>query len=198
MLTQLEQRLNRLHAALDDASAGAVPLFQWQQEGSDQHIVDFSQSRSTAQLANILGVLIGNIASLKDHLKAWCQENNRTFNGEKLIDTNRDVAVIHDLWNRDKHGALSRPRSGYRPMLQHITQSIEVSSLNGEGSSLEGITDTETGETRLRPGPNSKLALVVDAEIVDESGEPLGMLLNVCDRAIDAWTSAFKIAGFTQ
>ena len=38
---------------------------------------------------------------------------------DQLIDSNRDVAIIHDLRNLDKHAELNRPsRSGLSPRLQ--------------------------------------------------------------------------------
>ena len=48
-------------------------------------------------------MLLNNIACLKDHLKSWCKKNNKPFAGDQLINSNRDVAIIHDLWNLDKH-----------------------------------------------------------------------------------------------
>src|SRR5215470_6309926 len=85
--------------------------------------VDFSQGTDQATAANRVSLLINNIACLKDHLKSWCKRNGKPFTGDQLIDSNRDVAIIHDLWNLDKHAELNRPsRSGLSPRLAQPPQ----------------------------------------------------------------------------
>src|SRR5260221_1547863 len=80
--------------------------------------VDFTEGTDRATAANRISMLVNNIACLKDHLKAWCKKNGKPFTGDQLIDSNRDVAIIHDLWNLDKHAELNRPsRSVISPRL---------------------------------------------------------------------------------
>lgn len=196
MLTELELRIERLRAALSDATLAEVPPFRWDQLSETNYRIDFSQTRSPAQIANLAAALIANVACLKDHLKAWCERTGHHFEGDSLIDSDRDVALIHDLWNRDKHFKLDRPRSGTKPILSNLTQEVEIASLDGTaGSSIEGLIDSHTGEVRMKAGPNSRISLVVDGEIIDESGAPLGKLSEVCARAIASWTRVLRAAG---
>ena len=146
-------------------------------------------------MENLLATLIANVASLKDHLKVWCVEHGLTFPGDKLIEGELAVALVHDLWNRDKHGALDRPRSGHRPLVRDVHQSLAVEPVDGPGSSVESRFNPDTGETRVFAGPNTRLSLVIDGEIVDESGSKLGSLLETCSRALDAWESTITTCG---
>lgn len=157
--------------------------------------VEFRDDRSESELANLVASLLASIASIKDHLNVWCEANGASAPGDALINSNLAVALVHDLWNRDKHGALTRPRSGYQPYLSSVEQSLQVEPVSGPGSSLEVRLDTLTGETRAFPGPNTRLSLVVDGEILDETGKSLGSLLSTCNEALEAWMSTLERAG---
>ena len=146
-------------------------------------------------MENVLATLVANVASLKDHLKVWCATQSIASPGDGLIDSDISVALIHDLWNRDKHCALSRPRSGHKPLIQDVHQSLSVEPIDGPGSSVEGRFDPETGETRVVAGPNTKLSLVIDGEIVDESGMKLGGVLQTCTKALDSWEATMAACG---
>lgn len=195
-LDQLQARLLRLHASVASASTFEIPVFQSPRlVGSGTFSVEFTDGRSLADMENVLALLIANVASLKDHLKVWCAEHSVSFPGDTLIKNERAVALIHDLWNRDKHGALDRPRSGCKPLIRDVHQSLGVDPINGLGSSVEGRFNLETGETRVFPGPNTRLSLVIDGEIVDELGNKLGGVLETCATALNAWEKAMTTCG---
>lgn len=100
MQNKLHLRLRRLHEAL-----GQVRTSEFEGPSPRTGMVgntffyelNFSDGISDAAMANCLSLLIANIASLKDHLKSWCQTNSRQFDGDALINSNQDVAIIHDL-----------------------------------------------------------------------------------------------------
>jgi hypothetical protein len=192
-------RLRRLHESVASASTFEIPVFQSPRlVGSGKLNVEFTDGRSLAEMENLLANLIANVASLKDHLKVWCVEHGVTFPGDNLIDDELAVALVHDLWNRDKHGALDRPRSGHRPLVRDVHQSLAVEPIDGPGSSIEGRFNPETGETRIFAGPNTRLSLVIDGEIVDESGVKLGLVLETCSNALDAWQRTMSACGVPQ
>jgi len=132
--------------------------------------------------------LLNNIACLKDHLKAWCNKNGKAFTGEGLINNNQDVAIIHDLWNLDKHAESNRPsRSGLSPRFQ----SPPVAAIVPKGSSF--VLDFKMVDGRLR----SQASLRIAAIVVDEHGNSLGSLEDIALRAVTAWEAELGKAGVT-
>ncbi len=120
MLDELDPRIRRMHHALGQLENSDLSSITCERgvtaDGYCYVEVDFSKGTTEEGLANLVGSVIANIASIKDHLRLWCKKNGRSFDGEVLINTNRDVAIIHDLWNLDKHGQLDHtPRSGHSP-----------------------------------------------------------------------------------
>jgi hypothetical protein len=135
--------------------------------------------------------LLNNVACLKDHLKAWCNKNGKPFTGEDLINNNRDVAIIHDLWNLDKHAELNRPsRSKLSPRLAQAAHSSLMFKGGPEPASVTiplfqgGVIQT-TGAASLR----------ISAGVVDKDGNGLGDLEAIALRAVAAWEAEFVKAG---
>jgi hypothetical protein len=108
---------------------------------------DFTKVEKPATTANRVSTLVNNIACLKDYLKAWCKKNGRPFTGDQLIDGNRDVAIIHDLWNLDKHAELNRPsRSGLSPrFLQPAHTTLEFKITTAEETPMLTIPVSAVG-----------------------------------------------------
>jgi hypothetical protein len=103
-LDQLQARLRRLHASLASTSTLEIPVFQSPRlVGAGTFSVEFTDGRSAAEMENVLATLVANVASLKDHLKEWCVTQSIASPGDRLIDSDLSVALVHDLWNRDKH-----------------------------------------------------------------------------------------------
>lgn len=200
MLDLLDRKIRQMHQAL-----GALEnsdLSQIKTDYSESAIgfyrgVDFNQGQTEAQLANTATLLIANIASIKDHLKAWCLEHGKAFEGDRLIDGNFDVGTIHDLWNIDKHSKLNRPpRSGHTPKLNGLKQNLQVSTGSANGPSSASFTmDPITGKMKVQTTGGGKVTLVIDAEIVDENGELMGDFVGICERATSAWESALANVG---
>ena len=157
--------------------------------------IDFGQGRDPVELEYIAFGLIVNIASVKDHLKAWCSRAGHAFEGDLLINTNRAVALVHDLSNTDKHAVLNRSRSGARPRLSDIRQSMVLSSGTAPGSGALFTFDPTTGHSRVETVGGGSVALVVDARVIDEHGVFLGWLQALCEEAIATWESACQKAG---
>src|ERR1700688_3124198 len=119
----IEQKLEQLYAALRElqVTEKLSSIKPNVKRVGNEYLtsIDFTKGADRATAANRVSLLLNNIACLKDHLKAWCKKNGKPFTGDQLIDSNRDVAIIHDLWNLDKHAELNRPsRSGLSFRLQ--------------------------------------------------------------------------------
>lgn len=107
-----------------------------------------------------------------------------------MVDSNREAAIVHDLWNLDKHAELNRPpRSALSPRLLYPPHSSIV--VKGESGMVNipvvGGPIQVKGEASLR----------IVASVVDKDGNPLGELEDICEKAIVAWEAEFKKVGLT-
>src|ERR1035438_9343683 len=130
-LTALDLKIRQMHAALgalsDGDISGITVQFGVRSDGLRYLSINPNQGTSPQETMNVASQLLANIACLKDHLKVWCEKNGKTFNGEKLINSNMDVAIVHDLWNSDKHGKYDRPsRSKRDPQLTGLTRAFRL------------------------------------------------------------------------
>jgi hypothetical protein len=199
MLDLLDRKLRQMHAALGALSSSDLTSIQPQVTRTDTHLyisVDFNQNSDAVALANAASLVVANIASLKDHLKAWCKKQGIAFDGDRLINSNFSVALVHDLWNVDKHAELNtQPRSGHLPRLVGLSTALSISSGPAAGASAFYSVDPRTGKVTTGTMGGGKLEFALVAQIVDEKGAILGDFTQVCVEAAEAWSAALKTAG---
>lgn len=158
--------------------------------------VDFNQNSDEIALANSAFLLVTNIASLKDHLKVWCGKQGVAFQGDTLINSNRAVALIHDLWNVDKHAELNvPPRSGIKPKLQNFQTALTIASGTSAGSGAFFSMDPRTGKITTGTSGGGSVQLTLVAQITDETDNVIADFTQTCSEAIEAWSAIFKAAG---
>ena len=158
--------------------------------------MNFNQNSDAVALANAASLVVANIASLKDHLKAWCRKQGVAFDGDKLINANFSVALVHDLWNVDKHAELNTPpRSGHIPKLVGLATALSISAGTEAGASAFYLMDPRTGKVTTGTSGGGKVELALVAQIVDDKDAILGDFTQVCAEAADAWSAALKTAG---
>jgi hypothetical protein len=199
MLDVLDRRIRQMHAALEaleEQDFSSITLQRGTTAQGQYCKVDFAQGTTESGLANIASLIIANIACMKDHLRVWCTKSSSKFDGEDLINTNRDVAIIHDLWNVEKHGQLNRtPRSGHCPRVQNLTRSLRISTGTSAGSSAVLMFNLQTGKPEVRTEGGGSASLVISGDVVDENGVRLGDFETICESATAAWEEALKRAG---
>lgn len=190
MLSTLDMRVRQLHASLYETRSSDLgciePVLNFSPD-SYYCSVDFSNGIDDVKALNSIEQLIANIACLKDHLKEWCRAQNRTFNGDQLIDTDQAVAIVHDLWNRCKHGALDRSRSHKYPRLGRVHRAMQLRP------PVILSVDPETG--KMRQTGRGRAQLVLDAEVLDNAGLIICSLSQVAERALAAWLDELREAG---
>jgi hypothetical protein len=153
--------------------------------------IDFTDGTDRGTAANRVSLLLNNIACLKDHLKSWCKKNGKPSTGDQLIDSNRDVAIIDDLWPLDKHAELNRPsRSKLSPRLAQPAHTSLMFKGGPEPASVtlpffQGGVIQATGAASLR----------ISAGVVDKDGNGLGNVESIALRAVAAWEAEFVKAG---
>ena len=199
MIDVLDRKIRQMHAALAGLATDNLSTIKTQFGEADGFYytkVDFNQDSDEIALANAASLLITNIASMKDHLKVWCNKQGIEFHGDTLINSNLAVALIHDLWNIDKHAELNKPpRSGHTPKLQDLRKSLAISTGTAAGDGAFFSMDPRTGKitTGTTGGGSVQLALV--AKIIDENGNILGDFTSICTQAVDEWAKALTSAG---
>jgi hypothetical protein len=191
----IDQRLARLYVALDELDiTGTLASMKPTTVVSGNRFstsVDFTKVTDEPTAENRVNTLINNIACLKDHLHLWCRNNGKPETGDLLIDSNQDVAIIHDLWNLDKHAELNRrSRSNLSPRLQPAHSTLEFKIASTEETPLLmmsafGGQFQTFGDPRLR----------ITGTVVDKDGNTLGDVEEICLRAIDAWEAEIVRAG---
>lgn len=158
--------------------------------------VSFSDGPTQSELQNSVTILVANIASLKDHLKKWCRQNSSNFDAEAVLTHCHEAALVHDLWNSDKHGGLDRPpRSGLTPKVADLQKALVLSSGTAAGSGAFFTMDPRTGKTEIGGSEGGSVAHKITGRVVDEHGNHLGELEDICEKALEAWVEAMKSAG---
>lgn len=182
----IEQKLEQLYAALEEMQiteklSSIKPMTK--RVGNQVEIsFDFTKGTNTPTAANRVSLLINNTACLKDHLKACCKKNGKPFTGDQLIALNRDVAIIHDLWNLDKHSELNSPsRSGLSPRLLQPRSGLTFKG-GSPGPTMISIPMFKGGPIQT----HGEVSLRISATVVDKDGKPLGDLESICLRAVAA------------
>lgn len=196
MLThdKLALRVKRLRNALNVVRNDDLSTLPVQSERQGPRFTggfDFSKDHDEAQVENAIWTFIASVASLKDHLKDWCNSNGAKFEGDALIDSNRDVAIVHDLWNRDKHSTLKHSRSGLYPELIHTRKCLVLDHRPGQTQARLTFTVTPKG---LEIAATSSF-IGIDGIVVDNTGAKRGSILFIAERAIVAWEQTMVRAG---
>lgn len=197
---ELDLRIRQMHLSLLNLTVGdattITPKVQELAGGGYYCAVDFSEGTTGAGLHNIAEQLVANIARIKDHLKAWCSKAKKPFEGDDLINSNKTVAIVHDLWNTQKHAVLTHPpRSGHRPHLENLQQALGLSS----GEAADGMAvysfDPRTGIPTVHTTDGASAKIVIDADIVDDKGARLGSFATTCEEAVSLWEQALARSG---
>jgi len=196
-MLEINKRLKRIHKSLynlDEDVLLAKPNKTINKDGF--FFIDFSQEKNAEDLEIAVYSVIHNIASIKDHLKEYCNKNSKIFKGDNLINSNSDVAIVHDLWNIDKHAKLNQlSRSGKIPKLIKLSQNLKLSTGVGKNSSVEISFDPKTGKQSMKTTGDASATLNIDAEIIDENNNLLGNLSSICNNAISSWENELKNVG---
>jgi hypothetical protein len=199
MIDTLDRKIRQMHAALAGLATDDLSAIQPQITSEDGYVytkADFNRNSDPIALANAASLLIANIASIKDHLKLWCKKQNMPFQGDALINSNVAVALVHDLWNTDKHAELNTPpRSGHKPRLKDLKTVLSISAGAAAGGGAFFSMDPRTGKVTTGTSGGGTVQLALNAKIVDDVGNVLGDFTQTCAQAVEAWSDALSTAG---
>lgn len=203
-LEDLDRRIRQMHASLDETASEDLSSVRVRPVAEGKPwpggpegwviIADLDGDMDDAQLLNVAEKLVENIARLRDHLKVWCIQSALPFDGDAVINNNRSVALVHDLWNTQKHAELSRPtRSGIKkPQLVRVAKAMRVTQGPTESTHFRLPLD---GSPMFRVSGPGRGELILDGEIQDENGNRVAGFLETCEEAVGHWEAALARAG---
>lgn len=199
VIDTLDRKIRQMHAALSGTKSDNLSSLQVKRGEMATGFycsINLNEGTTDAQLANIASLLVANIACIKDHLKVWCQKQGTSFEGESLINSSQPVALVHDLWNVDKHAELNRPpRSGHKPKLVGLRRVLSISSGPQANSGGFFAFNMNTGKVFSGSSNGGAVQLALTTEIIDENNIKLGEFITVCEQAAAAWEQELKKAG---
>jgi len=199
MIEILDRRIKQMHEALGDvieSDLSAIVVDRRSTAAGFYCELDYSGGMTDIGLMNIADSLVANIACLKDHLKIWCRKTGKTFEGDDLISSDKNVALVHDLWNIAKHVELDRaPRSGHRPRIKNLKRIMRLSSGGQPGAFSSFMFDPFTGQKWVNTQKGGSVSLVITGAVVDEHDTILGDFASICEAAAAAWQDALLQAG---
>ena len=199
MANALERRLSQMLEAFGEIKNPDIEGVEDQRgytpEGKRFVKWDAGYGYSEEGLANAASLIIAKIASLKDHFKIWCRNNHRNFDGDTLINSDKDIAIVHDLWNADKHGELTHSRSGHYPWLDTLSRHVEMTTGDQAGSSAGFTLDSVTGTPKAILSPGGSANIVITGKVLDKSGRTIGDFAQICQRAAASWEDHLRKAG---
>jgi hypothetical protein len=197
--SELDLRVRQLHTSLDSmATEDLSSVVTHSGVANDRFYmsVDFSEGLADADLWNAVDLLLANIGRIRDHLNVWCKQRGRTFAWKAFIQPGTSVALIHDLWNGQKHpGREHGPRSGYWPTLAQMNRSMRLTT--GPGPSSAVMTLGRDGKPMVLTSGGGKAELVIDGDILNADGVKVAGFLETCEAALTAWETALAAEGVT-
>ncbi len=148
---------------------------------------DFRGDKSPEDLVNDAFTLIHNVASLRDHLKKWAQANGRDPKKvDETIRSSRDLCIIMDLWDNDKHGGTRRDggRSTLSPRLDEVDRALRLRPLPRKNS---GVMVQWGQDGRLHASGDGTATVDTSGTVRDAEGQPIGDLQEIVACAVEAW-----------
>lgn len=186
----LAERLGRLNAAIGRVRVADLTRFPAQViQTSRVHGIfqEFSGGATPEELANDALTLVASIGSLKDHLEKWAPRNGRdAAKVAQTIRSSRDLSIIIDLWNRDKHFG-PPPKGGWskrNPRIEAIDRGLRLRSLPKKGS---WVTLQSGMDGQLHRFGDGSAMVETSGKVVDGNGSSLGDLLEIALSATAAW-----------
>jgi hypothetical protein len=194
---QLINRVERIYDAIDQVSESnlaklpAKVLDDGKRVGFMQ---DFSGGLSGPRMENRAHSLLHNIVCLRGYIQKWASDNGHdTSQVQATIENSRELKILQDLYNEEKH---VKPRIGgaskLSPKLVKVKPHMKLETQAKAGSSV--VMTFGPGGVPKVVGNGSAKALI-SGEVIDGSGNRIGDLVELANRALNAWESLLKQYG---
>jgi hypothetical protein len=201
MTRDVHERIHRIYAAvgaIEESNPDELRADVYQSERGVFVHHDFRGGQSDAELLNQASILIYNIANLDAHLRQWARENGVDKSEvEKVFDSSRELKIIKDLSNNDRHPY--PPRNGGRskqsPKLVDINRVLRMQTLPKAGS---WVSMQMGADGRPVFGGDGTHKAVVTGDVVDANNKRIGDLYEIATTAVIAWEQFAVAHGLLQ
>lgn len=186
----LEDRIARIQAALGRTRNADLVRFPARVINTPKcraMFQDFRGGASTEELRNDAFTLIANVASLRDHLKGWARKNGR--DPEKVDETirsSRDLQILMDLWDSDKHGGHRRD-GGYSELAPSLVDVDRALSLRTRAKRNSSVMVQSGFDGRLHLSGDGSATVETSGTVRDAKGNRIDDLQEIVLRAVEAW-----------
>jgi hypothetical protein len=185
--SQLMEKIERLRAAVhvaEERDVSKVPVEITHTPDGVHMRHDFKGRLSDPEIQNLAWQLIRSIADLKDPIRAWAAANGMPKDDvDRAVRASRELAIIMDLANYDKHGGHDRHGgqwSGTRPELKNVRRGLRITTTTAPGV-VAGMQILPGGD--LRTFGDTVVCVLGEVELRDGSKLEIGY---VQQRAIEA------------
>jgi len=191
-------RIDRIYAALGEVQETDISNIKPKVRG-DRHKIriyqDWMGGLKEADITNLANSLIANIASLEYRLEQWAHHNNKDKGVvDKIFKASKELKIIHDLWNNDKHGYPPRQpsKSGLCPRADKFNRVLQMVTKAEEGSSM-CLTFNRQGAQQIKGAGAAKV--IITGDILDKDGNKVGDFYSTVSKALEAWERVLDIFG---
>jgi hypothetical protein len=150
----------------------------------------FGGKLTDSQLANLAWNAIHNLAIFFEYCKEWGKHNGVAYQEiANVRDNAREIRIIEDLHNSEKHPAQRANQSGVSPKLTDLRQVLRVQG---------GVELVFEGPGGLTARGKDVSLVVYGAILNSKTGTLVGDLHDVIDEALQAWEQFLRTKGLVD
>ena len=192
MNPELNNRIARIHAALGVVIQNDVAKFGIEVQDLPGRVrVSFGGGMSEAELENAVNQAVSLIAHLPDYLRGWAKANHHpTSLVDQLLINSLSIKLLRDLADREKHGGRRRD-GGYSKKHPSITNISRAMRMRNQQAPVRMSLSFSAGGPTVGIDPGSS-QVVIDADLIDSEGAPLGRLTEILDTAMTEFELIFE------
>ena len=183
---ELRLRIQRMYSAIGDTShrdidgAGVTTVEgHLEKEPDGSVMMKFGNKLSDAQIENFAWNAIHQVAIFFEHCEVWGRNNGASYAEiEAVRRGSKEILIIQDLHNSEKHPSQRANQSGVSPKITHFRRALRVHNR------LEVIFRPDGGLT----AEGEALSLVIFGEVVNSKTNVfIGELTDFLGAAMAAW-----------
>lgn len=191
-MDDIRQRIDRLYAAIEETEERDLSRVPAAISGNEHGIFffqDFSGGFTPEKMSNLAHSAISLIAHLPNHFRQLAKKLGQDpAEIDNLVGSCRSISILHDLANREKHGAPREGgRSGRSPQLRGITRQCRLSGGATAGTGIQ-VQFTAAGPKIQGAG---SATVILTGDVIARYGTRIGDFHSILIEALGAWEGLF-------